>query len=236
MIRQTLKTVIDNAYMKLNYPEVQIISSRHPQRPYYSQHGQDRFIHEFLGEEVSLGTFLDIGCNHPEVGNNSKFFEDIGWTGFAFDPQKKFSSVWREKRKTPFINAAINIEKVEKKFVEFKSDKGWEHQISGFKEYVKPRHLKKYKYEEYSVESAPMSHFVGEFGNLDLVMIDVEGAEMVILKTLFADNFFPKYILFENNRSIGGNRVVRDFLLKKGYRFQARIANVDDFFVRKQPQ
>ena len=65
-----------------------------------SQANQDNFVLKIL-EYPKSGYFIDIGCNKPIVGNNTKLLEDFGWNGLAFDliEYENFSSI----RKCKFI-------------------------------------------------------------------------------------------------------------------------------------
>lgn len=65
---------------------------------YYSQAGQDRFVHALLidGLGIKQGTFLDIGCAGLEW-SNSRMLEELGWTGWLIDCQQQ------AERRNPFI-------------------------------------------------------------------------------------------------------------------------------------
>lgn len=67
---------------------------------YHSQAGQDRFVHELLGNS---GTFLDIGCGHPVDRSNSYFLEHHGWTGWLVDISSAHSAEIKRTRSSPFI-------------------------------------------------------------------------------------------------------------------------------------
>ena len=64
-----------------------------------SQARQDDFVLSLIDK----GTFLDIGCYHPNKLNNTHLLEQHGWTGIAIDIVD-YSKGWR-KRKTPFVCA-----------------------------------------------------------------------------------------------------------------------------------
>lgn len=50
----------------------------------YSQAGQDLFAYRVL-RELQLGSFLDVGANHPIERNNTYGLEQIGWRGLCVD-------------------------------------------------------------------------------------------------------------------------------------------------------
>ncbi|MEM7739403.1 MAG: FkbM family methyltransferase [Pseudomonadota bacterium] len=227
------KNWADGRIVRQHYPDVDIVPSRDPEAPYASQHGQDRYLAEAVMEGATTGVFVDIGCNHPVQGSNSWFFEQQGWTGYAFDPIQRFADLWREKRSTPFINAAVaeTVDKLE--FVEFEARYGWEHQLSSFKDFVDPAHLSSMPHTSYIVNAGPVSHHCPDLSHVDLALIDVEGAELLVLRGLFAGGLFPRWILMENNAQRGGSEQVRLALIEQGYSFKARIAATDDLFIRR---
>ena len=47
-----------------------------------SQAGQDKWVYETLGPG---GFFVDLGCNHPVLINNTYALEQVGWTGILVD-------------------------------------------------------------------------------------------------------------------------------------------------------
>ena len=65
----------------------------------YSQAGQDRFVFELLG---STGTFLDVGCNHPTVINNTYALEQQGWHGLLLDNEPTLRPLIEPQRTSPF--------------------------------------------------------------------------------------------------------------------------------------
>ena len=56
---------------------------------------------EFVLSLIDKGTFIDIGCYHPEKFNNTYLLEQHGWVGIALDIFD-FSEMWLS-RTTPFI-------------------------------------------------------------------------------------------------------------------------------------
>ena len=51
---------------------------------YYSQAGQDEFIAHLFNHK-STGSFVDVGCWHPSINNNSYYLETLGWNGICID-------------------------------------------------------------------------------------------------------------------------------------------------------
>jgi len=66
----------------------------------YSQAGQDQFVLSLFDNDYK-GTFVDIGCNLPNIINNTLLLEENGWLGISIDNNEYFKNIWN--RKTPFI-------------------------------------------------------------------------------------------------------------------------------------
>jgi hypothetical protein len=58
---------------------------------YYSQVGQDRFIHENYFKELKGGVFVDIGAHNGISYSNTYFFEkELNW-GIKLHRKKEFT-------------------------------------------------------------------------------------------------------------------------------------------------
>ncbi len=199
-----------------------------------SAYGQDVFVLDELAPEGFQGVFLDIGCNAPRISNNSYALEQAGWTGYAFDPQGRFADAWQAERETPFIQAAISAEDGVAQFVEFDVVKGWEHELSGFLSAADPVHLEAMPHRIVEVPTSPIRSLVPDPETVDLALIDVEGAEMLVLDGL--QGISPRWFIIENNRVTGGDDAIRDRLIAQGYALVARIGSTDDVFERIEPR
>ncbi|MEM9267314.1 MAG: FkbM family methyltransferase [Pseudomonadota bacterium] len=195
-----------------------------------SQYGQDHYLLTQVFANQDKGTFVEIGANHPVANNNSHAFEARGWTGYAFDPLSRFEDNWASTRQTPFFRAAVSPDIGTRDFTEFEDCEGWEHQISGFADMTRPEDLEHFSHKTYPVPCGPISHFVPDLGDVTLALIDVEGAELIVLDALELNRRRVHWILIENMRQIGGDPRVRDKLIPLGYRLRARIAATDDLF------
>ncbi|MEM8724119.1 MAG: FkbM family methyltransferase [Pseudomonadota bacterium] len=198
---------------------------------YNGQIGQDYFLDLLF--ETETGRFLDIGANNPFANSNTHFFEQKGWSGFAFDPMKSLVEKWTERPGTTFVNAGISDRSETRTFVEIKPRVGWEHQLSSFREFVRAEDMHEFDYLEYPVECGPISKFVPEGETFDFASIDVEGAEALILTGFDFEKAPPKAIMLENVQEMGGLDDHRHTLMKHGYRVVARLNASDDLFVHE---
>lgn len=202
---------------------------------FYSQFGQDFFIENFFERAYGKnyhGFFVDIGANHPIYINNSYFFEIKGWRGIAVDPLKTFVNDWKELRSTILHNIAISESIGKKEFVQICDHEGWEHTLSGFSDCVRNEDIYMYDCMRYTVDTTPLTEIIPINVKIDLLLIDVEGAEKYVIQGAHLDVLRPKAILIENAGRLGGDNKIRKTISDYRYKLHARIGATDDLFVR----
>ena len=138
---------------------------------------------------------------------------------------------WLQLRKQPFVNLAIGEIDTVFQFVEFSGSESWYDMMSGFKQYVRPEDLVTFSSIEYEVQVKTLDKVI-PFDVFDVLLIDVEGAEMQVLKGLDLSKHRPMYVLLENANFIGGDNKLRKYMYKKGYNLIARLGCTDDVFER----
>lgn len=233
-----VKLALDRAVFRSRYRSADYVLYRpaqlraSSQAGFRSQFGQDLYLWTSVLDRMTQGFFVDIGANHPIHLSNSYVLELRGWQGVAFDPLSKFEELWRELRTAEFHRAAIAASRGDRSFIEIHSREGWEHTMSAFRDCVREEDMRRYGYSEYDVRTAPLADFVAPGTSIDLIMVDVEGAEAAVLHGLDLDLFRPRYLMVENVGAIGGDESIREFLSNHGYAIIARIGGCDDVFVR----
>jgi FkbM family methyltransferase len=236
---KSLQAALSAQHLVRRYPGVDIVDypadvlERRRAEGFRSQHGQDIYLDQLLQPSTTPGVFIDIGCNHPLEGSNSAWFEACGWTGHAFDPQSRFADEWASLRRTPFVGGAISRDVAQRDFVDFTVRDGWEHVLSGFADYVSPAHVSAMPHTVRRVPSGPLRHFLPDLGRVDLMLIDVEGAENEVLDGIAFEELLPRWLMIENDKEPGGSEALRGRILAAGYRYVARIGGTDDIFQRR---
>ena len=74
---------------------------------------QDEFVYHVLGKHLKEpGIFLDVGCNLPQVGNNTYALEKyLDWDGLAFDiGDIEADHHWSDARKSTFFQVDATTE------------------------------------------------------------------------------------------------------------------------------
>lgn len=193
---------------------------------FYSQYRQDMLLRIFLFPEKNDGVFIDIGGNHPITINNTYYFEQIGWTGLAFEPLKSKNRLWEEERKTECLPIALGKVEAEMEFIEYEDDV-----MSGIKGNADFAGAVK---DTYMVKVRPLGMVLKEHNitHVDFMSIDVEGGELDVLDGIDFDNVDIYCILIENNKGSKKAKQVRKYLIQKGYFLFGRLW-LDDVWVKR---
>jgi SAM-dependent methyltransferase len=71
----------------------------------YSRHFQDMFVLSVLDGKRD-GTFVELGCGHPELYNNTLLLEEeFGWRGISLDNSERMCHIFSRQRNTNIICA-----------------------------------------------------------------------------------------------------------------------------------
>ena len=218
---------INRTYFKLFCRDVVMLDTVRVQE---GQHNQP-FVIDYLLNCAVGGFYLDIGANHPKIDSNTYFFEmNRDYSGIAFDPLTKYEREWETQRPlTKCMNIAAGSAKGQVRFFQYGktdsiSDRLCFTEQSSRREYIGST-------ESSIVDVLPMTDVYGIPASISFASIDVKGAEMDVLKG-FGESVRPTILVVENrSRPIGSNELRAQVILM-GYRFVARISNVDDVFVR----
>jgi len=171
---------------------------------------------------VSNGKYIDVGANHPEIQNNTKYFYDLGWGGLAIDGNDEFEFLWNERRpRDVFVTAVVsNVVKQ----VEFSIYP--DRTISSIDSATKKRYASRYATDSvinkvYSTDTlcSLKDNYFGE-SEIHFLSIDVEGEDLNCLLGANFEKWQPGVIAIEvKNMSlndISSNPIVQ-FLYNYGY-------------------
>jgi len=210
--------ILQNIYFKNKY----LIKKKS-----YAMDGEDLAIDQYI-QKKNKGFYVDIGAHHPIQRNNTQLLFERGWEGINIDVNKFSIDLFNFLRpKDLNILTAISDQEGEiifyyqKQFSQLNTtDKSVanEHFNGNFKERsVKCQTIQNIlDYSKYSGQK------------IDFLNIDVEGAEMKVLKTLNFEMYEPNIICVEilgyreldsKDREIKiKNDEIYNFLIKKSYK------------------
>lgn len=206
-------------------------------RPTFSQNGQDHYLASTILADKRSGFFVDIGAHDGETGSNSLFFErEMGWTGVCFEPNPIPFEILKTRRNCISVNACIGAHPGHTTFT---AVQGPCEQLSGISEFFSPWHRARIEdcimenggaLLEKQVPIVNLQNYCQEhqISTIDLLCIDVEGAEMVILESISFEHLNIRTIIVENNyhadQPVG-------FLSKKGFVLVAMVG-CDEIYTR----
>ena len=202
---------------------------------YYSQFQQDEWLYNKFYKNKIDGVFLEIGADDGIDKSNTKFFEDLGWTGLCIEPSPDRFSKLISNRKCICENIAVFDKECE---IDFLDISGWGKGLSGIVESYDQKHVTRIGWElenpenkghnTIKVKTNTLNNILEKHGlvNIDFCTIDTEGSEYEILKNFDFDKFNIDIIIVENNYGLDN---VKNLLESKGYELISKI-EIDDVY------
>lgn len=216
---------------------------------YKSQMGQDKILDSQLFNQKRNGVFVEVGALDGISGSNTYFFEkERDWKGILIEPNPiEFKKLMECDRPLSIKENCVIFN--EEREVNFLSIGGPCNVLSGILEFYNPKHMERIDrellyysqfqegHEYYSTKEIvkiPALRLQTLFkkhnmDKIDLLSIDVEGAELQVLESIDYEKVSIDCILLENNYGIENEA---KFLDEKGYKILGNI-EWDVVFVKK---
>lgn len=195
-----------------------------------SAYGEDALLFGLLDRLNSINridlfkknTYIDIGCYHPVIDNNTFFLYQLGWRGTLIDPNPAVKPEISQHRFLDlFLEMAVDTEPGTKEFMMF-GDNNSTNTID--KDFVE--RLKKSSNQEISkvlnVECITLDQVfekhIKKFNSPPMVLnIDIEGMDYEVIES-YSFKYRPIFILIEDDilGSFEGSKL-KDFMNSKGY-------------------
>ena len=152
---------------------------------------------QYIFKNQDKGFYIDVGCHHPVMNNNTYLLYQKGWHGINIDLDQKNIDLFKFFRKNDEnINCAVSSVSEEKDLF-FYHDKSPINTIEkNTADYQKAIVKKIKKVKTQTLDSIiDNSKFKNE--QIDLVSIDVEGHEMDVIKGFNLKKYKPNVIVIE---------------------------------------
>ena len=213
-----------------------------------SQIGQDVFLDQYVFNRKTDGVFVEVGALDGFGASNTWFFEkDRNWSGLLIEPNpieyRKMADHPRSRSKTENC-AILNTENV----LDFISIEGPCNVLSCILQFCPKEHLDRidvefenykncpkghpnYSYKEIvKIQSYKLQTLLNKYDikKIDLLSIDVEGAELEVLQSIDFDKTDISCLLVETDKN---SEEKSQFLINKGYRILRNI-QWDTVFVK----
>jgi FkbM family methyltransferase len=204
---------------------------------FYSQENQDLIALELIRKTFNddmIIKIIDIGSNHPLMYNNTLLFEkNFRSEIYSIDAQSEFEPLYSQFRSCKFIGCAIGEQREEINFF-IPQGSNYLHENNMFAS-ADIKNIPKSQIDnivEMKVMKYPLIDIVPT-GEYDILFIDVEGFELDVLRGIDFTQFHFKVIIIENNRELQVRSEIRKRVKTAGYRWIARIQELDDVFVHR---
>lgn len=204
---------------------------------HHSQDGESEAVFEMFfkhPEPKRNGVFLEIGGFDGVVFSNTLFFENcLGWTGVLIEGSPmNFNKLRHNRKSTHNLHmAACEYERM----IDFTVDGS---PVSGSMQQMPTSFLRQYhggtEPKTTSVYCGPLSHQLCLLGitNIDFMSIDVEGAELEVVKSIDFSRVDVSVIIVEaDTHSPEKNSAVRSLLVARGFNLTTDLIKRSDLFV-----
>ena len=235
----------NNLLKKLYFIFNKIFKKINSAKKSYSFGGMDLLIN-YLYKNKFNGVYIDIGCNHPIVGNNTYLLYQKGWSGINIDLDTHIIEMFNYFRSKDYnVNAAVSNSEEE-------TDLFYYHERSAINTISKEVHDSRKKKAEKvkKIQSTTLDSIIknSPFFNkkINLLSIDVEGNELNVLKGFNLKKYYPEVLVIEyldlkmkelefHNQDI--NRIINSEIYKYLTNYNYHLVNwlhSDLFFVNNE--
>jgi FkbM family methyltransferase len=196
----------------------------------FSQEGEDVVLRRVFSN-TEKGTYVDVGAHHPTHCSNTKFFHQRGWTGINIEPIPGSKTIFDAERPKD-INLEMLVSENDGMVEFYLFDPSLMNTMS-------PQQAKenekfewcKFK-EMVMIPSMPLAKLLDQYlpagKKIDFMSIDVEGAEMSVLRSNNWEKYAPDVLLVEIIDIVVEDLLkteVHHFLSEKNYNFFAKTGN-----------
>ena len=198
-----------------------------------SQSGQDKIIKNSFFRSKKNGYFVEIGAFDGVLGSNCIHFEkSMKWDGIAIEPSKKQFEKLSKNRNCKVLNEAISSTEKDVEFIEVIEGLT---QMSGIDDdnYSAKLIIENNKKNKFNKNKMKTSTFEKSIltKEIDYLSIDIEGAELDVLKSINFQEYIIKVISVENNNPEKIN--FNSFLKENNFSFFDRVGQDEIFYNNK---
>jgi len=183
----------------------------------YSLFGEDLAALKFF-KNKKKGFYVDIGCYHPTHINNTYLLYKKGWNGINIDVSQFSIDLFKFMRPDD-LNYKCAVSETKKKVnLYYQKEHSQLTSINKLtaKKFIKGR-LKKKIINSYSLEEIFSWGKYKDY-EIDFLDVDVEGADLLVLKGLNFSKRKPKLICVEIHQKNFKKHKIYRFLIKKKYK------------------
>jgi FkbM family methyltransferase len=190
----------------------------------YSQFDEELIIRDFFQDKRG-GVFVDVGCSYPIAGSTTYFLEKhLGWSGIAVDALPEYAPEWQKERpRSKFFSFYVSDRSDTDQVFYRSAVKGLSSSEQGrvFKGLQIPQ-------EEIHVPTVTLTKLLDAngTGEIDLLSMDIEGAEPAALAGFEIARFKPKLVCIE--AAPRTRKQILDYFQAHGYERIERYLKYDN--------
>ena len=168
---------------------------------FYAENALDRFIRDKFFTDLNYrGLLIEVGAGPPEFYSVSKHFRETGWRCMGFEPNPKFFQAHKNLGHEVY-QLAISDYVGKSKFTIVNTGE-WEKDHEGISySALSVRYDCVYTdREEIDVEVERLDNILDKFNvkDIDILVVDVEGWELEVVRGLNLTKNRPKLVILEN--------------------------------------
>jgi FkbM family methyltransferase len=193
-------------------------------QPTYADTLQDLWITLRVAPGKRDGYYVDVGSADGVQGSNSKLLDELGWKGICIDP---FPKNMQTRTCKLFKQPVFDVSGQKVKF----RDAGWTGGIENTLSTAAREEVRNAPVVEFT--TATLDEILAKANAptyIDFMSIDVEGAEVPVLRGLSLDRYQVGAFCIENDGEPAQSQI-RQLLASKGYK-HVRSWKRDDWYVR----
>jgi FkbM family methyltransferase len=175
-----------------------------------SSYGEDAMLFglmdrlKFMSQSntFAYSTYMDIGCYHPVIDNNTAFLYQSGWRGTLIDPNPALKSeIEKYRPQDLFLQLAITTDPGINELMVFNDANSMNSMDKNFVERAQKANnreiIKTLKVESITIDKAFEKH-IDRFGSApSIINIDIEGMDYDVI-TSFSFKYRPLFIIIED--------------------------------------
>ena len=196
----------------------------------YSQEGEDMILRRIF-EDRKHGFYVDVGAHHPRRFSNTQFFYRRGWHGINIEPRPDALRAFRSDRRRD-INLQLGVSDRSGKLTYYCLD---EPALNTFDRELLRQRLANTPYKlvktiDVSVNRLDdiLRKYLPAAQKIDFLSIDVEGLDLLVLKSNDWQAYRPEFVLVEAlnsslEQALGGS--VFQFMKSQGYELFSKTFN-----------
>jgi FkbM family methyltransferase len=200
----------------------------------FAQNREDLMLDGIL-RTVSVGFYVDVGANHPDMDSVTKLFYEKGWSGINVEPNERlYAELCRQRPRDINLKAGLSSQEGTLRFRFYPLANGLSTGSAESKLLYET--ALKIPYEESTVEVLALGDVLHKYrpeGDIHFLKLDVEGLELEVLLGNAWQRFRPWVLCIERTLFHARRDAIAAYLGACGYA-PVFYDGLNDFFIANE--